>query len=158
MHVYIHLYVYAYVYIYSCVFMYLPRYMHSCIHVQCTCGIYEMLWNLIDLYGILRLLLLGCFAGIMFFMGKARLCGFAGPLSTLPVLCEAYTSRSCPTIFFCPGGTQDLREHPKDGSGWQRGAFCVLQSTNQQDSKEPNCKTASHQTARLVAYKDYIDT
>ena len=29
------------------------------------CGIYTMLWNRIDFYGILRLLLLGCFAGII---------------------------------------------------------------------------------------------
>ena len=63
---YIHIYVYVYIYIHTCVFMYLHR--GICIYVymyRCTCGIYKILWNLIDFHGILRSFLLGCFAGII---------------------------------------------------------------------------------------------
>ena len=31
----------------------------------CTCGIFDMFWNLIDFYGILRPFLLWCFVGII---------------------------------------------------------------------------------------------
>ena len=50
MHVYTHMCICIYVHIYTCVFMYLHG--GICIYVymyRCTCGIYNMLWNLIDL-------------------------------------------------------------------------------------------------------------
>ena len=48
-------------------------YLHGgiCIYVYmygCTCGIYEMLWDLIDFFGIHGSFLAGCFAGIIFEM------------------------------------------------------------------------------------------